>query len=241
MWTHFIRSVSDHGKYGNELKISTMGGHSCVSRQFSVVAMATAVKNYSKDSKKAAFLWFTTGQYIRGLQYGYYKLPCSWSIHAILFRYLRSEYSPLKMATLQMQCPSTIWLKVTVILIHLHSHPKGYFRRYSAGYIKSSHKNEYTPVGIKKYPTGFCMRNRKFDLLSLVWLFQKLTIRGGGGGGGGGVGGWVPTPEGVTHIFQTHTNWTVLSKKLHFYSILLINANIFPLALPVSALVDNML
>ena len=49
----------------------------------------------------------------------------------------------LKMAIIQMQCLSTIWLKVTVIFIYLLSPLKGYFACYSARYIKSSHENEY--------------------------------------------------------------------------------------------------
>ena len=42
--SHFIRSVSDHGKCGIILKLSTVGVHSFVFRKFSVVAMATDAK-----------------------------------------------------------------------------------------------------------------------------------------------------------------------------------------------------
>ena len=43
--SHFIRSVSDHGKCGTKLKLLTVEVHLCVVWEFSVVAMATAVKN----------------------------------------------------------------------------------------------------------------------------------------------------------------------------------------------------
>ena len=43
--SHIIRSVSDHGKYGNILKLSTVGVHSCVDLVVSVVAMATGATN----------------------------------------------------------------------------------------------------------------------------------------------------------------------------------------------------
>ena len=42
---HFIRSVSDHDKYGIKLKLLTVGVHSCMVLVVSVVAMATEVKN----------------------------------------------------------------------------------------------------------------------------------------------------------------------------------------------------
>ena len=53
---HFFRSVSDHGKLGIILKLSTVGVHSCVVLVLSVVAMATEAKNYSKTEKKCSFL-----------------------------------------------------------------------------------------------------------------------------------------------------------------------------------------
>ena len=43
--SYIIRSVSDHGKYGIILKLSTVGVHSCVDLVVSVVAMATGATN----------------------------------------------------------------------------------------------------------------------------------------------------------------------------------------------------
>ena len=51
--SHFIRSVSDQGKYGTKFKLSTVEVYSYVVWEFSVVAMATAVKNWSKTDKSA--------------------------------------------------------------------------------------------------------------------------------------------------------------------------------------------
>ena len=46
--SHFIKSVLDQVKCGTKLKLSTVEVYSCVVWEFSVVAMATAVKNESK-------------------------------------------------------------------------------------------------------------------------------------------------------------------------------------------------
>ena len=43
--SHFIRSVSDYGKYGIILKLLTLGVHLCAFGKFSVVAMATGAQN----------------------------------------------------------------------------------------------------------------------------------------------------------------------------------------------------
>ena len=43
---HFIRSVSDHDKYGIKLKPLTVGVHLCMVLVVYVVAMATKVKNF---------------------------------------------------------------------------------------------------------------------------------------------------------------------------------------------------
>ena len=53
--SHFIRSVSDYGKWGIKLEFPTVGVHSCVFWEFSVVAMATAVMNKSKTAKNQHF------------------------------------------------------------------------------------------------------------------------------------------------------------------------------------------
>ena len=51
---HFIRSVSDHDKYGTKLKLSMVEVHSCIVTPVSVVAMATGVK-YLKTGKIGHF------------------------------------------------------------------------------------------------------------------------------------------------------------------------------------------
>ena len=48
---HFIRSVSDHGKYGIKLKLLTVGVHLCMVLVVSVVAMATGGTNFKKEEK----------------------------------------------------------------------------------------------------------------------------------------------------------------------------------------------
>ena len=53
--SHFIRSVSDHGKCGIELNLPTVGVYSCVFWEFSVIAMATALMNMSKTEKNQHF------------------------------------------------------------------------------------------------------------------------------------------------------------------------------------------
>ena len=55
---HFIRSVSDHGKYGTKVKLSTVSIHSCIVSAVSVVAMATGVKNLKKTGKMDIFVIF---------------------------------------------------------------------------------------------------------------------------------------------------------------------------------------
>ena len=55
--SHFIRSVSDHGKCGIKLKLPTVGVHWCVFWEFAVVAMATAVMNKSKTAKNQHFYY----------------------------------------------------------------------------------------------------------------------------------------------------------------------------------------
>ena len=52
----FIRSVSDHDKYGIKLKLSTVGVHSCVVLVVSVVAIPTVAKNQLKTEEKRSFL-----------------------------------------------------------------------------------------------------------------------------------------------------------------------------------------
>ena len=56
---HFIRSVSDHGICGIELKLSPVGVHLSVVLLVSRVAMATRSKNLSKKEenyRKSAYL-----------------------------------------------------------------------------------------------------------------------------------------------------------------------------------------
>ena len=54
--SHFIRSVSDHGKCSIKLKLSNVRVHSHVIWEFSVVAMATGDKNLSKQGKMVIFV-----------------------------------------------------------------------------------------------------------------------------------------------------------------------------------------
>ena len=56
--SHFIRSVSDHAKCSIILKLSTVGVHSCVFGNFSVIDMATGAKNQSKTEENDLFCNF---------------------------------------------------------------------------------------------------------------------------------------------------------------------------------------
>ena len=54
--SHIIRSVSDHGKYGIILKLSTVGVRSRVDLVVSVVAMATGATIKQKQRENGHFL-----------------------------------------------------------------------------------------------------------------------------------------------------------------------------------------
>ena len=100
--SHFIRSVSDHGKCSIILKLSTVGVHSCVFWKFSVVAMATGAKNWSKTEENGLFcnfVWYLSAIYPKWkyLRASLCLLKTSllflWSIHAnlIWLRYFGYE------------------------------------------------------------------------------------------------------------------------------------------------------
>ena len=89
--SHFIRSVSDHVKCGIIVKLPTVGVHSCVFWNFSVVAIATGAKIFIKNRGKWSFCNFVW--YLRAIypQWTYLRASlCSlktsllylWSIHA---------------------------------------------------------------------------------------------------------------------------------------------------------------
>ena len=72
---HFIRSVSDHGKYG-KLRLLTVGVHLCMVLVVSVVAMATRGKNLKKGKMDTFVICvilvsFTPSGHTQGLQCGY--------------------------------------------------------------------------------------------------------------------------------------------------------------------------
>ena len=148
--SHFIGSVSDHGKCGIKLKFPTVEVHLCIFWEFSVVAMAAAVMNKSKTAKNKSISMILRHDFPQVHthvdQYGYIILTSLLLINSLRqnLRYLSSEYRPLKLKTMQMWCLSTIWLKGYIyfdLISTLSS--KRVLLVYSARYIKSSHTNYY--------------------------------------------------------------------------------------------------